>query len=94
MSSPRPGDVAGSQLVNNTGWAIGQALRHAGKDPFGAYLNTLNHGTLKTLRLGKKTDALVAEAEKLHKQVDQYAYGPPTFRFARPTPIGPAPPAC
>lgn len=25
--------------------------------------------------------ALVAEAEKLHKQVDQYAYGPPTFRF-------------
>lgn len=36
---------------------------------------------LKSLRLGKKTEALVAEAERLHKQVEQYAYGPPTFRF-------------
>jgi hypothetical protein len=45
---------------------------------FGAYLNTLRHGDLRSLRLGKKT---VAEAEKLYKQVEQYAYGPPTFRF-------------
>ena len=75
------GSVAGSQLVNNAGWAIGQALRNAEKDTFGAYLNTLHHGDLRSLRLGKKTDALVAEAEKLHKQVEQYAYGPPTLRF-------------
>jgi ParB/RepB/Spo0J family partition protein len=75
------GTVAGSQLVNNAGWAIGQALRDAEKDTFGAYLNTLHHGDLRSLRLGKKTDALVAEAEKLRKQVEQYAYGPPTFRF-------------
>jgi ParB/RepB/Spo0J family partition protein len=75
------GAVAGSQLVNNAGWAIGQALRNAEKDTFGAYVNTLHHGDLRSLRLGKKTDALVAEAEKLHKQVEQYAYGPPTFRF-------------
>ena len=75
------GSVAGSQLLNNAGWAIGQALRHAGKDTFGAYLNTVQHRDLKALRLGKKSDALVAEAEKLHKQVEQYAYGPPTFRF-------------
>ena len=75
------GAVAGSQLVNNAGWAIGQALRDAGKDTFGAYLNTVHPNDLKSLRLGKKTDALVAEAEKLHKQVDQYAYGPPTIRF-------------
>ena len=75
------GAVAGSQLVNNAGWAIGQALRDGGKDTFGAYLNTVHHNDLKSLRLGKKTDALVAEAEKLHKQVDQYAYGPPTIRF-------------
>ena len=75
------GSVAGSQLVNNAGWSIGQALRNAEKDTFGAYLNTLHHGDLRSLRLGKKTDALVAEAENLHKQVDQYAYGPPTFRF-------------
>ena len=75
------GAVAGSQLVNNAGWAIGQALRDGGKDTFGAYLNTVHPNDLKSLRLGKKTDALVAEAEKLHKQVDQYAYGPPTIRF-------------
>ena len=75
------GTVAGSQLVNNAGWAIGQALRNAEKDTFGAYLNTLHHGDLRSLKLRKKTDALVAEAEKLHKQVEQYAYGPPTFRF-------------
>jgi ParB/RepB/Spo0J family partition protein len=75
------GQVAGSQLVNNAGWAIGQALRDAGKDTFGAYLNTVHPNDLKSLRLGKKTEALVAEGEKLHKQVDQYAYGPPTIRF-------------
>ena len=75
------GAVAGSQLVNNAGWAIGQALRGGGKNTFGAYLNTVHPNDLKSLRLGKKTDALVAEAEKLHKQVDQYAYGPPTMRF-------------
>lgn len=75
------GQVAGSQLVDNAGWAIGQALRDAGKDTFGAYLNTVHPNDLKSLRLGKKTDALVAEGERLHKQVDQYAYGPPTMRF-------------
>ncbi len=75
------GNVAGSQLVNNAGWAIGQALRDAPKDTFGAYLNTVHPNDLKSLRLGKKTEALVAEAEKLHKLVEQYAYGPPTFRF-------------
>lgn len=75
------GSVAGSQLVNNAGWAIGQALHNAEKNTFGAYLNTLHHGDLRSLRLGRKTDALVVEAEKLHKQVEQYAYGPPTFRF-------------
>ena len=37
---------------------------------------------LKALGLDKKTDGLVAEAEKLHEQIDRYAYGPPTFRFA------------
>jgi hypothetical protein len=82
VASIATGDIAGSQLVNNAGWAIGQALRHVCKDTFGAYLNTVQHRDLNALRLGKKTDALVAEAEKLHKQVEQYSYGPPTFRFA------------
>jgi len=81
VASIAAGDVAGSQLVNNAGWAIVQVLRHVGKDTFGEYLNTVQHRDLKALRLGKKTDALVAEAEKLHKQVEQYAYGPPSMRF-------------
>ena len=33
------------------------------------------------LRLGKKTEQLYAQAEKLHKQLDRYAYGPPQVRF-------------
>ena len=75
------GTVARSQLVHNAGWAVGQALRDADGDTFGAYLNAIHRGDLKALRLGKKTDALVVEAEKLRKQDDQYAYGPPEFRF-------------
>jgi hypothetical protein len=75
------GAVSGSQLVHNAGWAIGQALRTTGKDTFAAYLNTISHRDLPVLRLGKKTAALVAEAEKLHQRVEPYAYGPPTIRF-------------
>jgi ParB/RepB/Spo0J family partition protein len=75
-------DVAGSQLVGSPGWAIGQVLRDAGKDVFAAYLNQVYHDDLKALRLGKKADAAVAEAEQLHKQLDRYAYGPPTIRFS------------
>jgi ParB/RepB/Spo0J family partition protein len=74
--------IGGSQLVSSPGWAIGQVLRDAGKDVFGAYLNQVHHGDLQALRLGKKTDALVAEAEQLHKQVDRHAYGPPAIRFS------------
>jgi ParB/RepB/Spo0J family partition protein len=72
--------IAGSQLVSSPGWAIGQVLRDT--SVFGAYLNQVHHGDLQALRLGKKTDALVAEAEQLHKQVDRHAYGPPTIRFS------------
>jgi hypothetical protein len=34
------------------------------------------------LRLGKKTDQLLAEATTLHKQLDRYAYGRPPIRFS------------
>jgi hypothetical protein len=74
--------IAGSQLVSSPGWAIGQVLRDAGKDVFGAYLNQVHDGDLTALRLGKKTDALVTEAEQLHRELDRYAYGPPTIRFS------------
>lgn len=74
-------DVDGSQLVGNAGWAVGRALDRAPKGTFGAYLHTVSHSDVTELRLGKKTDALVAEAEQLHRKVDAYAYGPPSFRF-------------
>jgi hypothetical protein len=48
---------------------------------FAAYLNQLHPREVDELRLGKKTAELLTEAEKLHKQVNEYAYGPPTIRF-------------
>ena len=72
--------IGGLQLVSSPGWAIGQVLRDT--SVFGAYLNHVHHGDLQALRLGKKTDALVTEAEQLQKQVDRYAYGPPAIRFS------------
>ena len=33
------------------------------------------------MRLGKKTEQLYGHAEKLHKQLDRYASGPPQIRF-------------
>src|SRR4029077_4099605 len=49
---------------------------------FAAYLGTLSHHEIAGLRLGKKVEAAHAEAEELHRQIDRYAYGPPTIRFA------------
>jgi hypothetical protein len=75
----------------NPGWAIGQALHGTGKGTFGEYLNQLHHADLKALRLGKKTEAAIVEAEALHKQLDRYAYGPPPIRFSEQdvdTPLG------
>jgi ParB/RepB/Spo0J family partition protein len=75
------GDVNGSELVRDATWAIGRALHRAPKDVFAAYLNTVDHRDVSTLRLGKKAEAALTEAEQLHKQLDRYAYGPPTIRF-------------
>jgi hypothetical protein len=73
---------AAEQLVRDPGWVLGAALRHAGdRKVFAAYLTTVSATEIAELRLGKKTDTLYAEAEKLHKQLDRHAYGPPTVRF-------------
>jgi hypothetical protein len=61
---------------------LAEALRHSDSKVFAAYLNQISSRELEQLRLGKTTTALLAEAEKLHKQLDRYAYGPPTIRFA------------
>ena len=56
-------------------------MTHTGGKTFAAYLHTASANEIADLRLGKKTDELYAHAEKLHKQVDRYAYGPPQVRF-------------
>ena len=76
------GDLHGGELVTNPSWAVGRATPRLPKGAFARYLDKLDPRDRKALRLGKKLDALVAEAETLHKQVDQYAYGPPAFRFS------------
>ena len=48
---------------------------------FAAYLHSVSAHEIAELRLGKKTEQLYADAEKLHKQLDRYAYGPPQVRF-------------
>jgi hypothetical protein len=58
------------------------AMTHSSdKGVFAAYLHTANPHEIAELRLGKKTDDAYADAEKLHKQLDRYSYGPPTVRF-------------
>ena len=69
------------ELATDPGRALGEALRQAASKVFAAYLHQLPHHAVEELRLGKKTEQLQAEAEKLHKQVNEYAYGPPTVRF-------------
>jgi ParB/RepB/Spo0J family partition protein len=73
--------IDGSEFANDPVWAIGRALGEAGSKVFAAYLNTISPHEITRLRLGKKTEAAYREAEKLHKQHDRYAYGPPTIRF-------------
>jgi hypothetical protein len=54
------------------------ALTHAGDHKvFAAYLHSASSHEIADLRLGKKTEQLYAQAEKLHRQLDRYAYGPP-----------------
>jgi ParB/RepB/Spo0J family partition protein len=80
------GDPAGhtwvpSQLISDPGRVLGNALRESDSKVFAAYLHQLPSGAVDELRLGKKATEQLAEAEKLHRQLNQYAYGPPPIRF-------------
>jgi hypothetical protein len=75
------GNVSGPELARDPTWTISRSLNTASKDVFAAYLNTVDQRDVTTLRLGKKTEALIEKAEQLHKQLDRYAYGPPAMRF-------------
>ena len=70
-----------SQLVSDPGRVLGNALRESDSKVFAAYLHQLPSGAVDELRLGKKATEQLAEAEKLHRQINQHAYGPPPIRF-------------
>ncbi|MCW2985515.1 MAG: hypothetical protein JWR63_3085, partial [Conexibacter sp.] len=71
-----------ARLSSQPGWVLDAALTHGDSKVFAAHLSTVDSREIAELRLGKKTDELYAEAEKLHKQLDRHAYGAPTVRFA------------
>jgi ParB/RepB/Spo0J family partition protein len=75
------GAIQGSLLVGNLGWVIGYAKREGHTKAFVAYLETLPEREVSELRLGKKADAALEEAEALHTKLIPNAYGPPTIRF-------------
>ncbi len=73
---------AAERLTREPGWVLDAALTHAGNSKvFAAYLYNTSAHEIAELRLGKKTEQLYSEAEKLHRQLDRYAYGPPQVRF-------------
>jgi ParB/RepB/Spo0J family partition protein len=73
---------AAERLTREPGWVLDAALTHSGDSKvFVAYLHSASSREIGELRLGKKTEQLYEQAEKLHKQLDRYAYGPPQIRF-------------
>src|SRR5215211_7108147 len=75
---------AAERLAREPGWVLDAALANAGDTGgvFAAHLHTAGAHEIAGLRLGKKTEQLYAECERLHRQLDRYAYGPPPVRFA------------
>jgi ParB/RepB/Spo0J family partition protein len=73
---------AAERLTREPGWVLDAALHHAGNNKvFAAYLQSASSHEIVELRLGKKIEQFYGEAERLHRQVDRYAYGPPPVRF-------------
>ena len=73
---------AAERLTREPGWVLDAAMTHTGGKTFAAYLHSASAQEIGELRLGKKTEQLYADAEKLHKQLDRNAYGPPPVRFS------------
>jgi ParB family chromosome partitioning protein len=73
---------AAERLAREPGWVLDAALRDGNSKAFAAHLDTLSGYDIAELRLGKKIDGVLEEAVQLHKQLDRYAYGLPTLRFA------------
>lgn len=73
--------IDGSEFADDPARAIGRALRGGDSKVFAAYLSSITPHDITRLRLGTKAQAAYEQAEKLHRQHDRYAYGPPTIRF-------------
>jgi hypothetical protein len=67
---------AAERLTSEPGWVLDSALREGGVKTFAAYMDSVSPQEISELRLGKVAEAQLVEAEKLHKQVTPYAYGP------------------
>lgn len=73
---------AAERVTREPGWVLDAAMTHSGDGKvFAAYLQSASSREIAELRLGKKAEQLYEQAEKLHKQLDRYAYGPPQVRF-------------
>mgnify|MGYP001164787606 CR=1 FL=1 len=72
---------AAERLAREPGWVLDSALRDGNVKAFAAYMNQASAHEISELRLGKKTEELYAEAEKLHKQITPHSYGGPPIRF-------------
>jgi ParB/RepB/Spo0J family partition protein len=73
---------AAGRLSREPGWVLDSALREAGNTKvFAEHLSQLHPHTIQGLKLGKKTDDLLAEATVLAKKIDRHAYGAPAIRF-------------
>jgi hypothetical protein len=64
---------AAERLAREPGWVLDAAMRETGDKTFAAYLDSASSHAIAELRLGKKTEQLYAEAEKLHRQLDRYS---------------------
>jgi ParB/RepB/Spo0J family partition protein len=73
---------AAERLAREPGWVLDSALREGYLKVFAAHMSQVGSREIAELRLGKKTEELYVEAEKLHKQIHRHAYGPPPIRFS------------
>lgn len=82
VTATTEGVVSGRSLADDPAWTLGAVLRDGDGKLFAAYLAQLHGRDVEQLRLGKKTAALLDEAEELHRKLDRHAYGPPTITFS------------
>jgi hypothetical protein len=75
------GHAIGAELARDPSWLLNRALNEHPGQVWAAYLTSTHGERLSELRLGKKSGALLAEAEQLRRKLDRYAYGPPAIRF-------------